>query len=158
MEPIAEAIIQDVERCYETISGLCREAPDAALTAPAMPNGWSVKDTVTHIAAWDWRCAALLNESYDTNTPLKARPDVDALNDEIYQEHKHWSWAEVRRDFREANRALISAIRSLPPERLQDAVIQQSISEETCEHYHQHIPELKKWHQETVGRRVAGGR
>ncbi|GEM_PF-1600992 len=156
MDPIVESIIKDVESCFETISLLTGDVPEAALIAPAMPNGWSVKDTVTHIAAWDWRCAALLSESYDTNTPLKAHPDVDALNEEIYQERKHWHWAEVQQDFQEANRALINAIHSLPPERLHDPIIQQSIAEETCEHYHQHIPELKKWRQETVDSQVTG--
>jgi uncharacterized damage-inducible protein DinB len=154
MEPIAEAIIKDIDSCFETISSLTADVSEEALSAPAMPNGWSVKDTVAHIAAWDWRCAALLNESYDTNTPLKAHPDVDALNEEIYQERKHWRWAKVKRDFREANRALIEAIRSLPPERLQDDVIQQSISEETCEHYYQHIPDLKKWREEMVDKQA----
>ena len=150
----AEVIINEIEDDHNHILRLCQEMSNADLTAPMLPNGWSVKDTLAHIAAWDWRCAALLNESYDTNTPLKAHPDVDALNEEIYQERKHWRWAKVKRDFWEANQTLIEAIRSLPPERLQDDVIQQSISEETCEHYHQHIPDLKKWRKEIVDKQA----
>ena len=156
MKTSAEAIIEDVECCYQTILDLCRDVPAEVLSAPTLPNGWSVKDTVTHIAAWDWRCAALLGESFNTDAPLKAHPDVDALNLEIFEERKNWSWDEVERDFQGAHQALVEAILALPPERLDDEVIQESIAEETCEHYGQHIPQLEQWRQQVVGSQLTG--
>lgn len=158
MKRILEAIIKQVESCHETILELCRDVPEAALIAPSLPNGWSVKDTLAHIAAWDWRCAALLSESFDSNTPLKVHPDVDALNREIYEERQGWSWEEVDSDFRGAHRTLVHAIRELPPERLEDAVLRKSITEETCEHYQQHLPDLQAWRQQLAESRVGSGR
>ena len=152
---IAETIIEEIEGCHETILRLCQDVPLAALTAPVLANGWSVKDTLAHIAAWDWRCALLLGESFHTNTPLKAHPDVDALNLEIYEERRDWSWAEVEIDFQGARRALLRAIRELPADRLEDAVIRESIAEETCEHYQQHIPELEQWRAQLVDSRIS---
>ena len=158
MKIILEAIIKQVESCHEAILELCRDVPLAVLTASYLPNGWSVKDTLAHIAAWDWRCAALLSESYDSNTPLKVHPDVDALNREIFEERQGWSWEEVESDFRGAHRALVKAIRELPPERLEDVVVRKSIAEETCEHYQQHLPDLKMWRQQLVDSRVSRAR
>ena len=152
------AIIEDVKYCYDTILELCHGVPEEMLVAPTLPNGWSVKDTLAHIAAWDWRCAALLKESLHTNAPLKARPDVDALNREILEERRSWRWNEVVRDFQAAHQALVMAIQDLPPERLNDTVIQESIAEETCEHYGQHIPDLEQWRKQIVGDEVARGR
>lgn len=148
MKTMVEAIVKQVEACHKAILGLCQDVPVAALTAPALPNGWSVKDTLAHIAAWDWRCAALLSESYHSNTPLKVHPDVDALNREIYEERQGWSWEEVDSDFRGAHRALVKAIRELPPARLEDVVVRKSIAEETCEHYQQHFPQLEEWRRQ----------
>lgn len=157
MKRILEALIKRVETCHEAILSLCRDVPTEALTGPSLPNGWSVKDTLAHIAAWDWRCAAILSESYDSNTPLKVHPDVDALNHEIYEERQGWSWEEVDSDFRGAYRALVKAIRDLPPERLEDVVVRQSILEETCEHYQQHLPDLRLWRQQLVESQVSTG-
>jgi hypothetical protein len=109
-----------------------------------------VKDTLAHIAFWEGRCASLLNESHQTDAPLKAMPDVDALNWEIYQERQEWSWEEVETDFRQAHKALLAAVRELPPGRLDDAIVQQTIAEETWEHYTEHLPDLERWHKQVA--------
>jgi hypothetical protein len=152
METTAEAITKRIKNKYTNILQLCQNVPESALTEPISPNGWSVKDTIAHIAAWDWRCASLLSEVYDTDTPLTAHPDVDALNLEIHQEREGWSWEEVVRDFREAHQFLLKSIRALPPERLNDSIVQQSIIEETCEHYNQHLPDLEHWHEKVASK------
>jgi hypothetical protein len=148
MENTAENIIENVESSYDHILNLCKDMPRKALVEPALPNGWSVKDTVAHLAAWDWRCAELLGEAHYTDAPLKASPAVNALNEEIYQERQDWSWEEVESDFRGAQRALLSAIRQLPPERLNDPFIRRTILEETCEHHQEHIPAIEAWHEQ----------
>jgi len=153
METILEATIEKIEKSYAQILRLYRSVPVTALIEPILANGWSVKDTLAHIAAWEWRCASLLNAAHQTNVPLKAMPDVDALNREFYQERQEWSWAEVGEDFRQAHQALLAAIKELPPERLNDAIVQQAIAEETWEHYAEHLPDLERWH-----RRVASSR
>ena len=68
---------------------------------------------------------------------------------------RDWSWAEVEIDFQGARRALLRAIRELPADRLEDAVIRESIAEETCEHYQQHIPELEQWRAQLVDSRIS---
>jgi hypothetical protein len=116
----AEAIIEKIEISYGAIAPDC-SAPVTALIESTLSNGWSVKDTLAHMAAWEWRCASLLNESHQTDALIKAIPDVDALNRESYQERQEWSWEEVETDFRQAHEALLAAIQALPPDRLEDA-------------------------------------
>lgn len=142
-----EAIIEKVENSYARIVRLYRSVPVTALIEPSMSNGWSVKDILTHIAAWERRCASLLNQSHQTDLPLRAKPDVAALNRETYLERQEWSWEEVETDFRQAHQILLEAIRTLPTGRLKDKIIQQSIAEETWEHYAEHLPELEQWHK-----------
>ncbi len=151
MATSAETLIEKIEQAYSKILSLYQNMPQATLTTPDLSNGWSVKDTLAHIAAWEWRCASLLGEVQHTNTPLEAEPDIEALNFESYQQRQHWSWEHVEDDFRESHQALLEAIRDLPPERLRDEVIQENIAEETWKHYLEHLPDLQRWRQQASG-------
>jgi hypothetical protein len=158
METSTESIINKIEQRYLEVRRLYQDVPLAALTEPSLPNGWSVKDTLAHLAAWDRRCAELLGVAHNSDVPLKAHPVVDALNLEIYQERRRWSWEEVEFDFREAYKELIEAIRSLPTNRLNDKFVQDSIAEETWEHYEQHLQPLREWHEQIKCSQVAENR
>ncbi|MCK6629545.1 MAG: maleylpyruvate isomerase N-terminal domain-containing protein [Anaerolineae bacterium] len=149
METTPEALIEKIEQGYTQLVRLYRSVPVTALLEPTLANGWSVKDVLSHIAAWEWRCASLLNESHQSDLPLKAMPDVEALNREFFQERQGWSWAEVEDDFRQAHQAMLAAIRAMPPARLTSKIVQQSIAEETWEHYTEHLPDLERWHKQT---------
>jgi hypothetical protein len=152
MTMTAEAIINKIEKCFQDVWQLWGDVPEAVLVEPTLSNGWSVKDSVAHLAAWDRRYAELLEVAHNTDVPLRTHPAVDALNLEIYQERLGWSWQEVELTFQEAHEALIGAIRALPPDRLASQFVQDSIAEETWEHYEQHIDELRKWRQQVVSR------
>ncbi|GAB4430552.1 MAG: hypothetical protein Kow0031_11430 [Anaerolineae bacterium] len=141
-----EAILEKIETSYADLVRLYRTAPVAWLVEPVMSNGWSVKDIVAHLAAWEWRCAALLEQSEISNTPLQAEPDVDALNQETFEERKNWGWEEVDDDARAAHRALLKAIKKMPPDRLNDPVVYNAIAVETWDHYAEHLPAVQAWH------------
>lgn len=144
-ESTAETIIENIEHSYAEIVRLYHSVPVTALETSALANGWSVKDLLAHIAAWEWRCASLLKASHTTDTPLKAEPDVNALNQEIYRERQAWDWEDVEYDFRAAHRAVLDAIREFPPNRLAQDIVQQSIAAETWKHYTEHLPDLQRW-------------
>jgi len=153
METTAEAIIDKIESSYSGIVRLTRSVPVTKVEEATLSNGWSVKDVLAHIAAWDWRCANLLDESHRSDALFEAQPDVDALNHEIYEERKEWGWEEVELDFRAAHDALCEAIRRLPAKRLNESFVQESIGEETWEHYAEHLPELQQWHKRATSNR-----
>jgi len=158
MKMTTKAIINKIEKSFQNTWQLCQNVPPAALIEPTLSSGWSVKDTIAHLAAWDWRCAELLGVAHNTDVPFKAHPAVDALNLEIYQERRNWTWEQVELTFREAHEALIEAIQALPSDRLADEFVQRSIAEETWEHYEQHIDELRKWRQQVVTRNGVKGK
>ena len=144
-EITADAIIEKIEESYADIVRMIRNTPVAKIVEPSFPNGWSVKDVIAHVAAWEWRCAFVLEEADASNAPLQAEPDVEALNLEILEERRDWGWEEVEDDARVAHRALLRTIRALPPARLSDPIVYQAIAVETWKHYNEHIPDLKRW-------------
>jgi hypothetical protein len=147
MSPNVKEIFDKIEIGYNEIIRLYRSVPVTAVLEDSLPNGWSVKDVLAHIAAWEWRCASLLEASHNTKALLKAQPDVEALNREIYEERKEWGWEEVEYDFRAAHQTLLEAIRQLPPQQLDDEFVQRTIADETWEHYDEHLADLRRWHQ-----------
>ncbi len=147
METIREALIEQIESNYADILRKYRGVPITHVVECSQPNGWSAKDILAHIGAWEWRCASLLDESHSSDAPLQAEPDVEALNDEFYQERKSWSWEDVEQDARAAHRSLLAALRQFPPERLNEDFVQQMIVAETWEHYAEHLADLKQWHE-----------
>lgn len=154
MDTTVETIIKKIENNYTKIQELYQDVPVTALVEPALPNGWSVKDTLGHIAAWIWRFTIMLEAARDTNNPLDARPDVTGLNRSFYEERRTWHWVVVEADFRHAHGALLGVIRRLPPERLADHVVQEAIARETWEHYAEHLPELERWHRQFISNRL----
>ncbi len=149
----AEVIIEQINSSYNRLLRLYQSVPVARLIEPSLPNGWSVKDLLGHIATWEWRCASLLEAAQDTDAPLTASPAIDALNEESYEERKEWSWSEVEIDFRQSHQALLSMIRELPPARLANPLVQRSLAEETWEHYAEHLPDLEGWHRRMTSNR-----
>jgi hypothetical protein len=43
---------------------------------------------------------------------------------------------------------LLGVIRELPSKRLNHRLVQQTIAEETWEHYAEHLPDLERWHKQ----------
>lgn len=158
MEITTDDIIGKIQSSYAEIVQLYQDLFLPDLLEPALPNGWSIKDMLAHLAAWESRCASLLAEAHDSNAPLKAMPEVEALNREFYEERQAWSWEEVENEFRGSHKVLLEAIRALPPARLNDPVVRQSIAEETWEHYQEHLPDLRRWHAYITGREWPGVR
>lgn len=148
-----EAIIEKIENSYNELVRLYRSVPVTHLIESSLSNGWSVKDLLAHLAAWEWRCASLLEASHVTDGPLQANPDVIALNREIQKEREEWSWEEVEYDLRAAHQTLLETIRQLPADRLNSKSVQTAIAEETWEHYAEHLPDLQRWHKQVTRNR-----
>jgi hypothetical protein len=143
-----EAVLDRIEEHYADLRRLYRRVPVTQLVEPDLPNGWSVKDLVTHLAAWEWRCALLLEQlDGPSNAPLQAEPDVEALNQEVFEERKSWGWDEVEDDARAAHRALVKAIRQLSSEQCNDPIVYETIAADTWEHYGAHLADLRSWHR-----------
>ncbi len=150
MDTSHNSVIERIDTSHNKLIRLYRSVPITSLLEPYFLNGWSVKDILTHIAAWEWRCAGMLQQAHETNMPFQGSPDVDALNEEIYLERKEWNWEDVDGDFREAHQEVIEAIKALSPHRLEDPAVIRHIAVNTWEHYDEHLSALELWHQQVI--------
>jgi uncharacterized damage-inducible protein DinB len=110
----------DRAQLEQVITGLSEEE----LTKPG-PEGWSVKDHLAHIIAWEKSGLALL-AGEDRAAALGVDKDLyeqqgedDPINDVIYQQHKDQSLDDVLAEFRRVRAKTIEEVSKLSDEDLQ---------------------------------------
>jgi hypothetical protein len=92
-------------------------------TAPVLDDGWSVKDSLAHIAAWERMTVGWLQESLrglavkrytpefvEPETTGEGNPVMDALNQHLFEQNRERSWDEVLTDFEAAHRNLYALV------------------------------------------------
>jgi hypothetical protein len=149
----AETIIKKIDKNYASFIRLYRSLPVTTLELEALPNGWTVKDLLGHIAAWEWHCAESLNQARQSGGLPSVSIDFNELNRKIYEERKDWPWADIEVDFRAAHEAVIAAIRQFPTNRLDQEAVQHRITVDTWQHYADHVDELQAWHRRQTRKR-----
>lgn len=101
-------LLAKMDAAYTDLDNLLAPLSEQQLTTPGGPDGWSVKDHLTHLSAWHRSLIALL-EGKDRTAALgldeqaahaaQAQEGFDPINDLIYRTYKDRPLAEVRSDF-----------------------------------------------------------
>lgn len=90
--------------------------------APVLDDGWSVKDSLAHLSAWEsmtvaWLEASLRGEEVKRYTPEFLERDDDesnavmnALNNHLFEQNKNRSWEDVLAEFNAAHENLYRVV------------------------------------------------
>ncbi|HET9016893.1 MAG TPA: maleylpyruvate isomerase N-terminal domain-containing protein [Thermomicrobiaceae bacterium] len=143
-----DEFLEATEESHREILARLDSLDDAALERPGA-SGWSPHDLLAHLAVW-----------YDTATerlgyiaagragemPQLGRDEVDAINDRAIARDRALTPAQVRQRYRASYDALLSALRSLPPDAWSDegtrAVIERRIGTPAFRHAASHLADL----------------
>lgn len=134
---------------------LARVPPDA-MTEPLLDGGWSVKDALAHVAAWEgmmveWVEATLRGETPDR--PATGDDWVDQLNAALHAKHKEMLLADVQSLFASSHKRAYAIARRLSEEELfepdrfawrQGVPLVVLVAANTCWHYPEHRAQLEK--------------
>jgi hypothetical protein len=145
--------------------GLIAALPAPILTLNVLPNGWSVKDLIAHVAAYEkWTAAQIAAASagriptdcelygMERLPPEAAGWDVDQQNAAIYEQYKDVPLAAVLALAQRAFADLLAAVVAVPEEDLGRSGAQswtghmtllELVPAQAYEHYHQHIDDLR---------------
>jgi hypothetical protein len=144
---------------------------DDQMTAPGADGGWSVKDHLAHLAAWERGIVALLNRqprwpAMGLDEETVNRLDEDGVNAALDQLNKGRALADVLADFEQAHRDMMAVLGRLSFDDLLKPYSEYapgsdgrnpvlgSIIGNTSYHYDEHRP----WIQEVVAHVTGGGR
>ena len=137
----------------ESVEGL----DEAQMRAPVFDGGWSVKDTLAHITAWEQLMIEMVaHRMRDERLDLGVSGDdwVDQLNARFYEENRDRSLAEVREQFRRSGEEAYQTAASLSEEELFDpelypwrdgSPIFTLVAANTCWHYQDHRETIERW-------------
>jgi len=145
-------------RLEDALAGL----RDDTLLAPALDNGWSVKDLLAHLAFWEKRAGDIyLGLVIGDIADLEgADLTVDELNARALKQSRPASLAQVRENEAWAFHALRRLAAAAPEEHLFDPLcfvwtggrpFAEWIADNTYGHYDEHLPALLAWRDQNPG-------
>lgn len=130
---------------------------DAAMAAVTRDDGWTAKDVLAHLTAWEQRVLAWLDRWRATGRPERPEPGVtfaegDALNVRDYEAAKGKPLADVRSEAGVSFAAVVRAVETLSEDELAvrpDAPDGPSwawiVGANTHQHYDEHRQEIGRW-------------
>ena len=134
-------------RLLATIDGLTPEE----MVQPGAAGGWSVKDVLAHIAAWQSRLVRLLFQLPRPAKPQWDTRDVDGINAQIYDQQKDRALDLVLADFHGVYEQVRLRVAGLDEAALQRRIGQvtlaQIIRANADEHDDEHAVQLAAWRQ-----------
>ena len=167
-----QGLLTDIERSWMALHAGLGRLSEAQLTTIEDSQGWSVKDHVAHLAAWE-RSAAFFLQGKARHDGLGVEEGVylsgkdDDINAVIHEQTKGLSPAEALAQFHDVHRQLLHALEPLNDDELRkpyrhylpdepgegDGPLAISIVYgNSAEHYAEHLG----WIQRLVGKAGAG--
>lgn len=91
---------------------------DAQVTAPGPDGGWSVKDHLAHVTAWEQKLLAMVggrpaHEGLQLDEATYLATDLDGMNAIIYERARELSLPEVLAAFRRSHEQVVAALEGL---------------------------------------------
>ncbi len=121
---VLAAIRDEHRQLEELLAGLT----ESEITAPVLDAGWSVKDSLAHLVAWErlmlgWVESTMRGVAPVVYSPEFFAPDDEAqeavgplLNEHIFQENRGRSLDDVLADFRRTHEEVVEKIGALSEE------------------------------------------
>lgn len=149
----------------EEWEALLAQIPDSTRTEPALAGGWSVKDLIAHVAAFENWTAAQIRAANEGRAPtdkelygveeVTVDPegwDLDRQNAVIYARYRETPLAEVMTFSSQAFADLVAAVEGVPEEDFarpgaqawtDDSTLLAVIPGQSYAHYEQHADDLR---------------
>jgi len=155
-----DELIRRITEGYERIRRLIAGVDPVRLGTDPVFDGWTVKDLLAHIAAWQSITVTNLFRLERGQPLLYGRLDpqkLAELNARLYAELKDWPLEKVLADLEGSYRQLINRISLLSEQELNDPrhfkqlrgrPLWRLIAENTWQHYEEHLPALEVWRRQ----------
>lgn len=138
------ALLQHYHQSRSDLLAAIEDLTEAQLTEPSL-DGWSVKDHLTHLAAWDdIRASEVTRISAGHDSAWRMTGEQDqAYNAMSYTLRKGFSLGQVRWELEQSRERLLSAIASAADRALDTSLYGEAPIRST--HETQHAQWIKNW-------------
>jgi hypothetical protein len=158
-------LLEQMRAGREEWDALIAQIPDSARTESALAGGWSVKDLIAHVAAYENWTAAQIRAANEGRAPTDRELygtdempddpegwDLDRQNAAIYAQYKEMPLTEVMTFSSQAFADLVAAVAAVSDEDFArsgaqtwtgDRTLLEVVPEQCYAHYEQHADELR---------------
>ena len=116
-------------------------------TRVGLTEQWSIKDALSHIAAWETEAARIIGEiQAGTWKPQKLSQEmIDEFNRQAVESRRERSMPQVREEFDAAHTEMERIIASLPDEVDEATPVYKFIQAVTFKHFAHHGAQIQEW-------------
>jgi hypothetical protein len=154
-------LLARIQGAYESVRHILEEEEDQALLEAVGSGGWTLKDSLAHLAAWEMVLLEfhLGGESFAAVTGFEGAvyrvTSYDEINAHLHARYKDMAPVEVRRFVKETHARLVAALEAFPEDQLHQPHPGLSVGEasglnwihyiaaNTYEHVEEHLAELR---------------
>ena len=152
-----EQLVHTLESAQKDFQDLLDGMETEKLNEIGVVEGWSVKDVLAHIAAWEERVAvwaAALRQGTRPERPFwPPNLSEEEENQAIYEKYKGLTLQEALERWQTVHRSVLQAIAEMSDEDLferkvewlGDVAYAEAISGNTFEHYRHHEQDIRAW-------------
>jgi len=154
-------LLEKMEAGRVEFDALLAQLSDEQMLDITLDGGRSVKDILSHIATWQWRCARWFEISLRGEVPERPEPGVtwqqmDDLNERDFLNARNATLQGARDDYRQSYQYLFDLLKSMPEEDFGEAhrfswwqgePISLVIASNSFEHYQEHAEQIQAWLQ-----------
>jgi len=158
-----DRLLADIEEGWTNLNSFLDTLTHDQTTVLRDPQGWSVKDHITHMTAWERSILLFLQNQpqhvgLEVDETLFSNQSEDEINAVIFQRNKDIPLADVLRNFHRVHQLLLSLLASfndadlLRPnsfyvpdgsEEEDDSHVLDLVNGNTCEHFREHLSWIK---------------
>jgi hypothetical protein len=151
-------MLENIRQEHARMEALLSSLDQAQLVAPILDNGWSIKDHIAHLVAWEKLMLGWVESSTRGQEPVRFTPEfvdtpengeetMQRLNDRLYVQNRSRSPGDVLKDFRDTHTqvveqlSLVSETDLFDPDRFpwrKGTPLIATIAGNTYEHYQEH--------------------
>jgi hypothetical protein len=137
-----EGLLAEEERGWLELTDVFGHVPPDRFDEPSVTDeGWSPKDVMYHVAAWAEEAAKILGR-IAAGTHRESDPDIQALNEEWFEEGRGLEEDVVRILFAKGRVAMRQVFSRLPEV---DPSAWEWFEESGPRHYAEHLPDLRSF-------------
>ena len=148
-----DELLANIRRDRALLDALVAGLGEAQMLEPALDDGWSVKDVLAHIAAWEQLCTSWLDAIARGETPERPEvQDVNGTNARFHEQARATPLADVVAESARSYQSIVEAVKRLPAADLADEKhfgwpTARVVSANTDDHYREHIAQIEAWLQ-----------
>ena len=112
------ALLSDIERAWAALDTALGRLTEAQLTTPADAQGWTAKDHIIHMTAWERSVVFFLQDQprhagLGVDEALYRRGNADEINAVIYWQRHKLPLADALAQFRDVHQQLLALLQPL---------------------------------------------